>query len=119
MAFLEMLCRTDGRTIRICQATPRKWLEHGKEIKLERFYTEYGPMSFQIKSALDQNKITAEIEPAHRNAYDRIVIRLRTPGERKIKSVTVNGKSHNAFDSEREEITLMPGKDKLDIVVAY
>src|SRR5262249_4721850 len=70
----------DGRadTLRLCFATPRRWLEDGKEIVVERAPTQFGDVSFHIKSDLKHNRVSAEIDlppraPAH------TLLRLRLP----------------------------------------
>ncbi len=54
----------DGRadTLRLCFATPRRWLEDGKEIVVERAPTQFGNVSFHVKSDLKHDRVTAEID---------------------------------------------------------
>jgi len=80
----------DGRTdtLRLCFATPRRWLEDGKEIVVERAPTQFGNVSFRIKSDLEHNRITAEIDlpprtPAH------TLLRLRLPQGQTISSANM------------------------------
>ena len=118
-ALFSMLCRQDGKTLRLCQATPRRWLEDGKEIRLERYYTDFGPISFSVVSRLKAGRVEASIDPPTRNPYDSIVLRLRVPGGRKMKKVTVNGAPHKDFHPEREEIVLPPRGKKLLVVAEF
>ena len=73
----------DGRadTLRLCFATPRRWLEDGKEIVVERAPTQFGNVSFRIKSDLKHNRVTAEIDlPPRASAHTLIRFRL-PPGK--------------------------------------
>jgi hypothetical protein len=77
----------DGRadTLRLCFATPRRWLEDGKEIVVERAPTQFGNLSFRIKSDLKHNRVTADVDlppraPAH------TLLRLRLPAGKQFAS---------------------------------
>jgi hypothetical protein len=77
----------DGRadTLRLCFATPRRWLEDGKEVVAERAPTQFGNISFHIKSDLKHNRVTAEIDlPPHAPAHT--LLRLRLPQGKQIAS---------------------------------
>ena len=54
----------DGRadTLRLCFATPRRWLEDGKEIVVERAPTKFGEVSLHVESDLKHNRVTADID---------------------------------------------------------
>ncbi len=75
----------DGRadTLRLCFATPRCWLEDGKEIVVERAPTQFGNVSFRIKSDLKHKRVTAEIDLPPR-APKHTLLRLRLPEGQKI-----------------------------------
>jgi hypothetical protein len=80
----------DGRadTLRLCFATPRRWLEDGKEIVVERAPTQFGNVSFRIKSDLKHNRVTAEIDLPLR-APKHTLLRLRLPEGQKISSANL------------------------------
>jgi hypothetical protein len=77
----------DGRadTLRLCFATPRRWLEDGKEIAIERAPSLFGDLSFKINSDLKHNRVTAEIDMPKR-APARTLLRLRLPAGKKLSS---------------------------------
>jgi hypothetical protein len=84
-------------TLRLCFATPRRWLEDGKEIVAERAPTQFGNVSFHIKSDLKHNRVTAEIDlppraPAH------TLLRLRLPEGEKISSANMPITAAETFD---------------------
>ena len=63
----------------------RRWLEDGKEIVVERAPTQFGDLSFHIKSDLKHNRVTAEIDLPSRPPA-KILLRLRLPGGKQIAS---------------------------------
>jgi hypothetical protein len=75
-------------TLRLCFATPRRWLEDGKEIIVERAPTRFGEVSLHIKSDLKHNRVTSDIDLPAR-APTHILLRLRLPGDAKIKCADV------------------------------
>jgi hypothetical protein len=78
----------DGKpeTLRLAFATPRRWLEDGKVIKVERAPTAFGPVSFRLESHLNRGEITAQIDPPHRNRPKSMQLRVRAPDGWKIIS---------------------------------
>jgi hypothetical protein len=93
----------DGRadTLRLCFATPRRWFEDGKEIVVERAPTQFGNVSFRIKSDLKHNRITAEIDlppraPAH------TLLRIRLPSGKQIASSKFPMKGTETLDLSGE-----------------
>jgi hypothetical protein len=80
----------DGRadTLRLCFATPRRWLEDGKEIVVERAPTQFGDVSFRVKSDLKNGRVTAELDLPSR-APSHAMLRLRLPQGKKISSANV------------------------------
>jgi hypothetical protein len=76
----------DGRAdaLRLCFATPRRWMEDGKEIVVKHAPTRFGEVSLDIKSDLAHNRVTADVDlPARAPAHT--LLRLRLPGEAKIE----------------------------------
>jgi hypothetical protein len=85
----------DGKpeTLRLAFATPKRWLEDGKTINVERAPTAFGPVSFRIESHLSRGEITAEIDPPHRNRPKLMQVRVRPPDGWKILSAQTSGQS--------------------------
>jgi hypothetical protein len=85
----------DGRpeTLRIAFATPKRWLEDGKVIKVERAPTAFGPVSFRLESHLDKGQIVAEIDPPHRNQPKQTLLRARVPNGWKVISAEMGDKT--------------------------
>ena len=94
----------DGRadTLRLCFATPRRWLEDGKEIVVERAPTQFGNVSFRIKSDLKHNRVTAEIDLPPR-APKHTLLRLRLPEGQKISSANMPIAAAETLDLSGQE----------------
>jgi hypothetical protein len=85
----------DGRpeTLRIAFATPKRWLDDGKVIKVEHAPTAFGTISFRLESHLDKGQIIAEIDPPRRNQPKQILLRARVPDGWKIVSAELGDKT--------------------------
>ena len=84
----------DGRpdTLRLLFATPRRWLEDGKTITVERAPTAFGEVSVRMESKLATGEILAEVTLPTRNPPQRILLRARVPeGWKVISARTDNG----------------------------
>src|SRR5437764_7628978 len=71
----------DGRadTLRLAFATPRKWLEDGKRIRVERAPTQFGEVSFVIHSQLGAHFVNAVVDLPQREMPQRTFLRMRLP----------------------------------------
>ena len=65
----------DGRpeTLRLFFATPKRWLEYGKTIRLDRAPTEFGPVSVHMESKLEQGEVIAQLDLPLRNEPKQIL----------------------------------------------
>lgn len=85
----QIFVRESGNDLLFGQAVPRDWLKPGQTCGLKRAATYFGPASIVFTGA--ENQITAELEGPSRNPPASIRLRFRTPGERPLRSVVVNG----------------------------
>jgi hypothetical protein len=76
-------------TLRLAFATPKRWLEDGKMINVERAPTAFGPLSFRMESRLSKGQVIVEIDPPHRNSPKQTLLRARVPDGWKIISAEV------------------------------
>jgi hypothetical protein len=100
-------------------ATPRSWLEDGKDIAVRRAPTFFGRVSYRIHSALARNIVTAAVRVPERKRPRTLLLRLRVPQLKRMIAVTVNGRRHRRFDPGRELINLTGLRGKLRIRVNY
>jgi hypothetical protein len=97
-----------------------QWLEDGQSVSVRNAPTRFGPVSFNITSHTARGFIAAEIEPPTRRTPDAIVLRLRHPQSKRIRSVTVNGLRIRSFDPNEQTVTsLKPGPTPLKLRVEY
>ncbi len=80
-------CRPD--TLRLLFATPKSWLEDGKQIRVQNAPTAFGPLSLHISSELNKGRITADLELPKRNNPDKTLLRLRVPDSWRVVSARV------------------------------
>ncbi|HEV2293415.1 MAG TPA: hypothetical protein VGR35_06135 [Tepidisphaeraceae bacterium] len=82
----------DGRadTLRLLFATPRSWLADGKEIRVERAPTQFGEVSFTVRSRLKEGAVTADLKLPERTP-SKTFIRLRLPDGWRVTSAEANG----------------------------
>ena len=104
----------------IGQATPRAWLADGKRVRVERAPTYYGPVSFTMESRVASDEIAATITPPSRERPKALLVRLRHPQKKPLKSVTVNGQAWSAFDARKEWVRIAaPTELRYEVVARY
>lgn len=96
-----------------------QWLKNGMKVEIGNAPTRFGPVSYKITSAVADGHIDAEIQPPTRGTPKQIVIRLRHPDGKPMKSVTVNGQSHQDFDPVKEIVKLAPTTEKITVRADY
>jgi NPCBM/NEW2 domain-containing protein len=97
----------------------RNWLQDGMTVRCQNAPTNFGRAGYAIHSAVDNGVIEAVVDPPTTRPPNRIVLRLRHPGEKPIKSVAIDGKAHEDFDAAAETITLKAGKHQMTVRVEY
>jgi hypothetical protein len=119
--FRDLLIReADDHTLIIAQATPRKWLENGKEIEVSRAPTYFGNLSFHIQSHSESGTITASVDLAKLGALPVLLVRLRQPESKTIRAVIVNGQPWQDFDVSKEWVRIkQPNEGHYEISARY
>jgi len=103
-----MLVMERGHELWLAPFVATDWLEDGKLISVAGAPTEFGQVSYRIESHVAQGYIAATIEPPARPAPRAIVLRLRHPDGKPMRTVTVNGQPHTVFDAESECVRIAP-----------
>ncbi len=125
MLRLMLIRESDGEngvpeSLYLAGATPRAWLEHGKQVKVERAPTLFGELGYTVQSELDDGKIRATIQlPDRVHTAREVVLRLRTPDKRVIRKVKIDGRVHKAFNPDQETIDLTGKSGTIQVVVQY
>jgi len=86
-----------------------QWMQDGMHVAVRNAPTCFGPVSYRIESHVSEGFVKAVVEPVTRTQPESIVLRLRHPDGRRMKSVTLDGQPHAEFDPNRETITFTPG----------
>jgi hypothetical protein len=102
----------DGKpdTLRLLFGTPKRWLEDGKTLKVERAPTAFGPVSIHLQSDLRNGNVVAEVDLPQRNEPKRTLLRARVPDGWKVTSATANGKTLTVDDTGAADLTGLKGK---------
>ena len=106
-------------TLDLAHATPRGWLEDGKEIEVAGMPTWFGPVGYHIRSNVGGKRVTATVGVPARETARTLKLKLRTPGQLAMQSVVVNGKPWTRFDAAAETIDLTGAKGTVNIEVQY
>jgi len=111
----NMLIREDGQALWITQATPRAWMAAGKRIAVNQAPTRFGPASFSIDSGHGTAKV--HLEPPTRDPVEAIKIRLRPPGDQRIRSVECTPPGKVEFNED--VIILQAPRKPVDLQITF
>jgi hypothetical protein len=114
-----MLLQERGDELWLAPFVTRNWLKHDMTIRCRGMPTNFGRAGYEIHSSADNGVIQAVIDPPSTLPPRRIVIRLRHPQEKPMKSVWVNGRIHENYEAEAETICLEPSGRQITIRVEY
>ncbi len=103
-------------TLRLLFATPRRWLEDGKTIKVERAPTMFGEVSAIVQSNLAQGAVTAELKLPERRPT-RTLLRLRLPDGWRVSGAEANGQKLNVENGETIDVSALRGDVKVRAAV--
>jgi hypothetical protein len=110
----------DDDSLLLAQATPRKWLQDGQTIEVERAPTYYGQLSATIESQVRSGRILARIQMPERGRPKALLVRFRHPEAKSMRSVTVNGSDSKAFDVQKEWVRIEnPDTARYEIIANY
>ncbi len=105
----------DGKpdTLRLAFATSKRWLRDGKEIKVERAPTAFGPVSLHMQSHLKDREVIATVDLPQRNPVQKILLRARVPEGWKVSSATVGDQKLKVDDKGTVDLTGLTGKQTI------
>jgi hypothetical protein len=110
----------DDDTLLLLQATPRTWLEDGKQIRVARAPTYYGDLSMIVESRAGSGEIRATIELPQRKRLGSLLVRFRHPQGQPMRSVLVNGTNWTGHDAEKEWVRILkPSEKRYQVVARY
>lgn len=101
-----MFVREEGDTLYLGQGIPRYWLAGGRTISIRNAPTYFGRVSLEISSTADERTITALVTPPKRDPPRTTRLRIRHPGSKPLRTVTLNGQKYDRFDAAKEWIEI-------------
>ena len=115
----DMLLIERGDELWLAPFVTIHWMGDGMAVEVDDAPTRFGRVSYEIRSRADEGFIEATIDPPTRETPAAIVLRLRHPEGKPMRSVTVNGQEHTEFDAGREIIRLAPGGGAIEVRATY
>ena len=95
------------------------WLKDGMKVSIRNAPTRFGKVGYTITSRAANGEIEAVVQLPEKCTATKVVLRLRHPDGKPIRSVTVQGKPHKDFDPKKETITLEPSGQSITIRAEY
>jgi len=111
----------DGRpeTLRLLHATPKRWLEDGKTIKVERAPTGFGEVSVTVESKLSAGVVIAEVSLPSRQPPQKSLLRIRVPDGWQVTGAEANtGEKLTTDLNGTVDLTALRGKTTIRFSVA-
>jgi hypothetical protein len=108
----QMFVMEKGHQLWLAPFVPNHYLKDGQQVY-------FGPTSYVIRSSVGKGFIEADIDPPTRNAPDEIIIRIRHPEGRLMRSVFVNNEPYRDFNAEKEYVRLKPSQKTMKIRAEY
>ncbi|MBI5766373.1 MAG: hypothetical protein HZA93_01155 [Verrucomicrobia bacterium] len=110
----------DGQpeTLRLLFATPKRWLEDGKVIAIDRAPTAFGEVALRVESKLAAGEIVADVTLPARNAPRQTLLRLRVPDGWRVTGVTVGSTNLPVDDRGTVDLSTLRGRISLRATVA-
>jgi hypothetical protein len=98
---------------------PSAWLADGRTLRVDNAPTRFGRVSYHIDSHVAQGTIEVKLTPPTEQPPKAIVLRLRHPEGKPLRSVTVNGKPWRNSSPKEGTITLAPSGGPMVIQANY
>ncbi|PYJ05819.1 MAG: hypothetical protein DME25_07775 [Verrucomicrobia bacterium] len=97
----------DGKpeTLRLCFATPKRWLSDGKTI--------FGPISLVIRSRLSRGEVIANVDLPARNSPQQVLLRIRVPDGWRVISAKAGRRRLTVDERGTVDISVLRGKERL------
>ncbi|HEY3414381.1 MAG TPA: hypothetical protein VGM51_15190 [Armatimonadota bacterium] len=114
-----MFVYAPGDTLYLGRAIPREWLSDGRVISAQRLNTRFGEVSVRYLSNAASGTISLAADLAMENKPGSIIVRIRHPEKKPIKSVTVNGAPHAVLDPVRGDVDITGMSGKVIVEAAY
>ena len=98
------------RALRLLFATPRRWLEDGKKIAVERAPTAFGPVSVSIQSHLSRGEVIADVALPEREMPKRTLLRARVPEGWRVRGAKAGDRAMRVDERGTVDLTGLSGR---------
>jgi hypothetical protein len=115
----ELLVLEHKKQLWLACGTPRRWLEPGNRIELNKAATVFGCVSYQIQPEEQSKAIVANISTEFWEKPERLALYIRAPYANKMSRVIINGEEWRQWDAEQEVIYLDPAVARQTVCVEY
>jgi len=105
------------RGLELAFATPRSWRAPGRTIAVRNAPTSFGPLSYELKAA--PGAVDATVTIPSRTAPRSVLVRVRLPHARRIRSVTLDGSLFTRFNPRTGTVDLTGLKGTKTLHVTY
>lgn len=102
----------DGRydALWLLSATPRGWLENGKEIRLEGMPTRFGAVSLTIRSELDRGRLEGSVNLPAGIADKKVPLFIRLPRGFRVTGAQAGGSRLRLSEREGDPVIELPAR---------
>ena len=107
----------DPQGLELGYATPRSWLEPGRQIIVRNAPTSFGRLSFSIESTKDSVHVTINVPTATRPPV--LKLRLRLPAGNRILAVALGGRRYGRVNIRTGTVDLSGLRGELTLDVEY
>ena len=102
----------------LAAGTPRRWLEAGQNIELNRARTEYGEVSYSLRPG-NQLKQLRLIFSCRQQPVPKYCFSFAHPFQKPIRHVTINGEEWKEWDADKESIVIPQTSKSVKVAVSY
>jgi hypothetical protein len=103
----------------LAKATPQRWLDDGQRIAVEGAPTRFGTVGYELRSEIGKGRVLGAVDLTPGAAGATVKVRIRVPGNRKMRAVRLNGQPWKDFDPALDVVTFGPsvsGSVKLEVI---
>jgi len=114
----DMLAMEVGDELRLAAGTPRRWLEPGRRIEVYNIETAFGKVAYDMHHGDRPGTVEADIVVPDRVPPQRILLFIRSPFGKPIKSARIDGRDWRQWDNDREAVILPVRPGTLHVTVS-
>jgi hypothetical protein len=114
-----MLLTERGDELWLAPFVTTNWLQPGMQVSVTQAPSRFGPVSYKLVSAVADGYMEAVIQPPTRRPPARIVLRVRHPEGKPMRSVTVDARPHVDFDAAAQLVYVAPTGKSITVRINY